>query len=278
MVNKKIKPVRLLIFIALCFYTIIQLYPLLWLVFFSLKDNKQIFTENALGLPDPAVIENYIMALRTGNVGLYLLNSLIVTGAAILITVILSAMASFAIARMKWKYSGVFLIFVTMGMMIPVHASLLPLFLSFSKMHILNTRISLILPYVGFALAFATNIMVLHFKTIPYELEEAAVIDGCSIYQDFFYLMIPMVKPAVVTVAIFTYLSTWNELMFANTFINEGAKKTLTVGIMSMVGQYSTNWGPIGAGLVIATIPSIIGYIFISNKLPDAISAGAVKG
>lgn len=278
MANRKIKPSRVIIFIMLCIYTVIQLYPLLWLVFFSLKDNKQIFTGNALGLPDPVVFKNYVVALSTGNVGVYLLNSILITGVTILITIVLSTMASFAITRMKWKFSGIFLIFITLGMMIPVHASLLPLFLTFSKLNILNTRISLILPYVGFALALATNVMVLHFKTIPFELEEAAVIDGCNIFQDFFYIMVPMVKPAVITVAIFTYLNTWNELMFANTFINAAGKKTLTVGIMSMVGQYSTNWGPIGAGLVVATIPSIIGYALISNKLPDAISAGGVKG
>ena len=162
--------------------------------------------------------------------------------------------------------------------MIPVHAALLPLFISFSRVGILNTRIALILPYVGFALGLSTNIMALFFKTIPDELEEAAVIDGCGIGKTFLFVMLPMVKPAIVTVAIFTYLDAWNELMFANTFINKAALKTLTVGIMSLVGEYATSWGPIGAGLVIATIPSIICYSLVSKRLPDAISSGAVKG
>lgn len=187
-------------------------------------------------------------------------------------------MASYAIARLRWKYSNAFLLFITTGMMIPVHASLLPLFLNFSKLGILNTRASLIIPYVGFGLALATNIMTMFFKSVPLELEEAAIIDGCNLRQNFTYVMVPMVKPAITTVAIFTYLDTWNELMFANTFINKAEYKTLTVGIMSLVGEYATSWGPIGAGLVIATIPSIIGYMLVSKKLPESISAGAVKG
>lgn len=269
---------RKLIFAVLCVYAVIQLFPLFWLITFSLKDNTQIFGENIMGLPNPWVFENYVEALKNAKVGTYLLNSLIVTGSTILLTILTSTMASYAIARMRWKFSQTFLLFITMGMMIPVHASLLPLFQSFSKMHILNSRISLILPYLGFAIPLATNVLTLFFKTIPLELEEAAVIDGCSIYQTFFHIMLPMVKPAIATVSIFTYLSSWNELMFATTFINKADLKTLTVGVMSMIGQYSTRWGPIGAGLVVATVPSIIGYIFVSAQLPNAISAGAVKG
>lgn len=269
---------RKLIFAVLCIYAVIQLFPLFWLITFSLKDNTQIFGENIMGLPNPWVFQNYVEALKNAKVGTYLLNSLIVTGSTILLTIITSTMASYAIARMRWKFSQTFLLFITMGMMIPVHASLLPLFQSFSKMHILNSRISLILPYLGFAIPLATNVLTLFFKTIPLELEEAAVIDGCSIYQTFFHIMLPMVKPAIATVSIFTYLSSWNELMFATTFINKADLKTLTVGVMSMIGQYSTRWGPIGAGLVVATVPSIIGYIFVSAQLPNAISAGAVKG
>lgn len=267
-----------IIFLFLCIYTVIQLYPMAWLIFFSLKDNKQIFAGNALGLPNPIRFENYLIAITGAKVGTYLFNSVIVTGCTILAVIALTTMGAYAIARLRWKYSNLFLLFITLGMMIPVHASLLPLFIAFSKIGVLNTRISLILPYVGFALGLSTNIMVLFFKTVPNELEEAAVIDGCGIFKTFLLIMVPMVKPAITTVAIFTYLDTWNELMFATTFVNQASLKTLTVGIMSMVGEYATSWGPIGAGLVIATMPSIVGYIFVSKKLPEAISAGAVKG
>ncbi len=266
------------VFLILCAYAVIQIFPLFWLIMFSLKDNTQIFGGNILGLPSPWVFENYWVTIGGAKVGSYLINSVIVTGLTIIITIVVSSMASYAIARLKWGLSNAYLLFITMGMMIPVHASLLPLFLNFSKMGILNTRLSLILPYVGFAIPLAINVLTIFFKTIPSELEEAAVIDGCNIYQTFVNIMLPMVKPALATVSIFTYLTAWNELMFANTFINKADLKTLTVGIMSMVGEYATSWGPIGAGLVVATVPSIIGYMFVSAKLPEAMSAGAVKG
>lgn len=266
------------VFLILCTYAVIQIFPLFWLIMFSLKDNAQIFGGNVLGLPSPWVFENYWVTIGGAKVGIYLINSVIVTSLTIIITIVVSSMASYAIARLKWGLSNAYLLFITMGMMIPVHASLLPLFLNFSKMGILNTRLSLILPYVGFAIPLAINVLTIFFKTIPSELEEAAVIDGCNIYQTFVNIMLPMVKPALATVSIFTYLTAWNELMFANTFINKAELKTLTVGIMSMVGEYATSWGPIGAGLVVATVPSIIGYMFVSAKLPEAMSAGAVKG
>lgn len=275
---KKLSPGKVVVGVILVAYTIIQLYPLFWLFCFSLKDNGEIFGGNVMGLPQKWIWANYGQALFQANVGTYLFNSVIVTGLTILITMAVSCMAAFAITRMRWKLSGAFLLFVTMGMMIPVHASLLPLFLTMGKIGILNTRVSLILPYVGFAIPLAVNVLANFFRTIPTELEEAACIDGCNIYQIFYKIMLPMVLPAIATVSIFTYLASWNELMFASTFVNKQEIKTLTVGVMSMVGQYSTRWGPIGAGLVVATVPSLVAYMFVSSQLPNSISSGAVKG
>lgn len=259
-------------------FTIIQVYPLIWLVMFSLKDNGEIFGGNVLGFPHKFLWDNYIQAFSAAKVGVYFVNSVVVTGATILITIFVSCLAAYTIARMRWSLSAFALIFFTMGMMIPVHAALLPLFLALRKVSLLNTPFALIIPYVGFAIPLAINILANFFKSIPQELEESAFMDGANIYRTFFSIMLPMVRPAIYTVAILTYVSTWNELMFATAFVNKQAYKTLTVGIMSMVGQYVTKWGPIGAGLVIATLPSIIGFVLVSKELPKSISAGAVKG
>lgn len=262
----------------LVLFTVIQLFPLLWLLSFSLKNNGEIFGGNVLGLPRQYLWENYREAIFSAKVGTYFINSVIVTGCTIVMTIAVSSMASYAIARLRWKLSGLALLFLTLGLMIPVHAALLPLFLTLGQFGLLNTRMALIIPYTGFAISLAVNILTIFFRTIPHELEESALIDGSSIYRTFYSIMLPLVRPAIVTVAIFTYISAWNELMFATSFINNQAYKTLTVGIMSMVGQYVTEWGPIGAGLVIATVPSIIGYSLVSAQLPKSISAGAIKG
>ncbi|MGK0465595.1 carbohydrate ABC transporter permease [Clostridium sp.] len=263
---------------TLIIVAVIQLYPLIWLVLVSFKDNTEIFGGNVLGLPKVWKISNYTSALTSGKVGVYFINSVVVTGATIVISSILIATSSYAIARMKWKYSKLTLIIFLLGMMVPIHSTLLPLFLILRKLNILNTYWALIIPYVAFALPMGIFIMTSFLEGIPKELEEAACIDGCNIYQIFYKIVLPLLKPSLATVAIFTYLASWNELMFANTFLNNPDLKTLPVGIMSMAGQHATEWGPILAGLVIATLPTILIYIPLSNQVQKSLMTGAVKG
>ncbi|MCG8499288.1 MAG: carbohydrate ABC transporter permease [Firmicutes bacterium] len=269
---------RYILSIILALFGFIQLYPLIWLVLFSLKDNSEIFGGNIVGLPEKFLWQNYSSALFNGNVMHYFLNSVIVTFSTIAISGLLACMASYAIARMKWKLSKTVLIFFLLGLMIPIHAALLPLFLILRDLKLLNSYWALIIPYVAFALPMAIFILTGFFQTIPKEMEESACIDGCSIYRTFYAIMLPLVKPAIATISIFTYLSAWNELMFAITFISKQQFKTLTVGIMSLAGQYITEWGPIGAGLVVSTLPTIIIYVLMSDQVQKSLTAGAVKG
>lgn len=259
-------------------FAAVQLYPLLWLLFFSFKDNVEIYSGNIMGPPQIWRIENYAKALLDADVGLYLLNSILVTSVTILGSLFLSAMAAYAIARMRWKLSGlVFNIFLT-GMMIPLHAALLPVFLVLRNLKLLNSHLALILPYIGFAIPLSVLILSNYMRTLPREMEESAFIDGAGVLRAFAFIMLPLTKPVLATVAIFTYLNTWNELMFAVTFVNKQSLKTLTVGLMSMVGAHSTEWGPIGAGLVVATVPAICIYIVLSKQMQKSIIAGALKG
>ena len=267
-----------LLWICLALVAVLQIYPLIWLVFFSLKTNIDIYSGNIMWLPSKFIWENYAVAFQDSNVGVYLLNSVIVTAATLFFTLTLASMASYAIARMHWKLKQtVFNIFL-LGMMIPLHAALLPVFLVLKNIHLLNTYWALIIPYVGFAIPLAVLLLTNYFKTIPNEMEESAVIDGASVWRMFVSIIFPLAKPAISTIMIFTYLSSWNELMFAVTFINKQKLKTLTVGLMAMVGQHSTEWGPIGAGLVVATIPTMLIYVLLSKQVQNGMIAGAVKG
>lgn len=265
-------------FVILCLIAVIQLFPLYWLITFSFKNNQEIFSVNPIGLPQVWRIQNYMDVFKNGKIGIYFINSVIVTAATIAISSFISAMASFAIARMKWKHSGKILTLFLMGLMIPLHAMLLPLFVFLKGVNLYNTYWALVLPYVGIAIPMAIYIFVGFFNTLPKEMEEAACLDGCNIYRIFFHIMLPLIRPAIATVSIFTYLSSWNELMFAITFISKEQFKTLTVGIMSMVGRYATNWGALGAGLLVATLPTIIIYALMSGEIQKSFTAGAVKG
>jgi raffinose/stachyose/melibiose transport system permease protein len=277
-IKKPVSIGKLALSLFLLFWAVIQIYPLVWLALFSLKDNSEIFGGNIAGFPKTPKWENYPDALKQGGVLIYFFNSLLVTGITIVITVLLSSTTAYAISRMKWRLSGKVMAFLLLGMMIPVHAALLPLFIVLSRLKLLNTYLALILPYTAFGLPLGVFILTGFLSGIPREMEESAAIDGAHIYRTFFSIIVPLIRPAIATVAIFTYLASWNELMFAVTFISRKEYSTLTVGIMSMVGSYVTRWGPIGAGLMIATIPTIIIYILLSKQVQQSMIAGAVKG
>lgn len=274
----KIKEMHILQFLILIAIAFIQIYPLFWLLTFSLKTNQEIFGKNPMALPKIMMWNNYSKVLFDGNLVRYLFNSFFVTLLTIIISTIISAMAAYAIARMRWKLSEHVLTVFLLGLMIPMQATLLPLFVFLKKSGAYNTYWALILPYIGFAIPMAIYILVGFFRTIPWEMEESAFIDGANLFQIFVHIMIPLIRPAIATVAIFTYLSCWNELMFAITFISKEDFKTLTVGIMGMVGMYATNWGQLGAGLVVATVPTIIIYVLMSKQVEKSFTTGAVKG
>ena len=268
----------IIMYALLFIWAAIQLFPLYWLFTFSLKNNGEIFGGNALGLPKEWVWENYQKALVTGKVALYFINSVIVTGATIVITAFVSLMASYALTRMNFRLKKPMNAFYMLGLTVPIHSALLPVFIMLRSMKLVNSYIALILPYVAFAIPMAVMIFIGFISSIPRELEESACIDGCTIYGVFFRIIAPLMKPAVATVSIFTFLQAWNELMFAVVFISDAKYKTLTVGIQSLAGQYTIDWGVIGAGLVVATIPTLIVYIFMSKKVQDSLVVGALKG
>lgn len=273
--TKKQKP-KIITSIILIIIACIQLFPLYWMLTFSLKGNKEIFGGNVIGLPDEWRWDNYVTVFEQTKIGAYFLNSLVVTGLTILFTLLLSAMVTYAIVRLRWRFRKTVYILFLIGMMLPIHAVLLPLFVNLKPF--LNTYAALVLPYTAFQMPLSILIMVGALEGLPKELEEAAFIDGASIYKIFFKIIMPLLTPILATVAILTFLSSWNEMMLAVTFVSDDAYKTITVGVMDMVGKYSTKWGLIGAGLVVATIPTILVYIFLSDNVQKSLAAGAVKG
>lgn len=263
---------------VLIIWTFVSLFPLYYMLMFSLKDNSEIFGSNVIGLPKHWLWSNYKKALIAGNMGLYFFNSCVVTGLTILFTILFSLMAAYALERMIWKGRKQINALFMLGLTVPIHAAILPIFIILRKFHMLNSYQSLIVPYVAFALAMAIMICSSFMISIPVELEESACIDGAGIYKIFWVIICPLMKPAFASVAIFTFLQVWNELMFAIIYISDSKYRTLSVGIQSLSGAYTTDWGPIGAGLVIATFPTLIIYLFMSKKIQSSLMAGAIKG
>ena len=269
---------RIVTTILLMIWAAVQIFPLYWMIGFSLKDNAEIFGGNVIGLPAKWLFSNYTTALGSAMVGRYLLNSVIVTAASIALTLLLSLTSTYALNRMRWKGREAMRFVFMLGLMIPMHAALVPLYTMFSRFGLTNTYWSLILPYTAYAVPMGVMMMTGFIGNIPHDMEEAACIDGCGIYGIVFRIMLPMMLPALATVAIFTFLQCWNELMLSYTFCSKDAVRTLTSGIQNMYGQYTTDWGPIGAALVIATVPTLIIYLCMSNQVQKSLIAGAVKG
>ncbi len=263
-------------YILLTIFSVFQIFPLVWLINFSFKTNKEVVTKSAFALPEKIMYENYIEAWVKGNVGAYFFNSLIVGIICLSATLLLSSMIAYAITRMKFKGSKCILFLFLAGMMVPIHAALIPLFIILNKLSLLESYLSIILPYIGFGMPLAIFIFSNFLRSIPYELEQAAFIDGCGVTRAFFSIIIPVIKPAFATVGIFTFMTNWNEFIMASTFLQDPAKKTLPQGLMAFQGQYSAQWGPMGAAIVIASLPILIIYIFFSQQIEKSFTAGAV--
>ena len=229
-------------------------------------------------MPQHWLWSNYERALNVGNMGRYFFNSLLVTVVTILITLGAAIMATYAITRLKWKFHKKMNAFFMLGLTIPIHAAIVPLYTTLSRVGLLNTYWALIIPYSAFSLSMAILICTGFMGDIPYDLDEAAFLDGCGVWGIFCRVILPLMLPAVSTVGIYTFLQCWNELMFATVFISKDVFKTLPVGVQSLSGQYTTEWGPIGAALALATIPTLIVYVFLSKQIQESFIAGAVKG
>ena len=267
-----------LIFTVLVIWAVISLFPVYWMFTFSLKTTEEIFGRNVIGLPQQWVWGNYTRAMNTGHMEVYFLNSFIIAVITILITLVASAMATYAMTRLVWKGRDTMNKFFMLGLTIPIHAAIVPLYVVLGKVGLLNSHAALIIPYSAFSLAMGILICTGFMGDIPYDLDEAAFLDGCGVWGIFGKVIAPLMVPAISTVGIYTFLQCWNELMFATIFNSKEAYKTLPVGVQGLAGQYSTEWGPIGAALAIATLPTLLVYVFLSKKIQDSFIAGAVKG
>lgn len=275
--KKSLKSSQVVIYAFLCVLVVIYIFPLLWMVNVSLKTNSEVF-KSPFALPDVAQLGNYIFAWTTGKLGIATLNSAIVCGISLVISMGLGAMAAFAIARMRWKLSKPMMSYFLIGMMVPVHCVLIPLFIRFSKLGLINSRVGLIIPYTVFALPMTIFLLVGFFQSMPGEMFEAACIDGCNIYQCFGKIALPLAKTGFFVSGLMTFVANWNELLLAMVFVSDANKKTLPVALTYFVGPYSTNYVQMFAAIIIAIAPTIVVYCLFSNQIVEGLTVGAVKG
>lgn len=273
---KKLKISTIIIYIYLFLLTLVYILPFLWVISVSVRSNAEVF-KNPFGIPQKFLWENYQIAWTAGKLGKATLNSVIVCGITLIVSLFIGAMAAFAIGRMRWKFASTTLGYFMIGMMIPVHCVLIPLYVSFSNIRLTNSIGALILPYITFSLPMTIFILVNFFKSMPSDMFEAACIDGCSIFRCFFEIALPLSKTGLFVTGLMTFVNNWNELLMAMVFISDANRKTLSVSLTYFVGPYSTNYTQMFAAIVIAIAPSIIVYCCFSNQIVEGLTAGAIK-
>lgn len=274
--SSKIKR-RILIFVFIL-VAFVQLFPLIWLVDFSLCNSNELFTSGILVWPDKIQWNNYYLAFRDGNFLHYLKNSLLINTLAVVLVIAISIMASFACTRMYWKLKGVVAVIMVMGMMIPIHATLLPNYVIYDRLGITDTIWALLIPYIAFSLPQGYFLTSSFMDSIPRELEEAALIDGCGIYRVVAIIITPLMKSSISTVSIMTYLNNWNEFMMATTYLSSDTWKTLPFCILEFTGQYSSNYAVQFAVMALSAAPAIIVYVILNKHITKGVAMGAVKG
>ncbi|QVY61245.1 carbohydrate ABC transporter permease [Cytobacillus gottheilii] len=267
---------RNITFIGLIIFSLIILYPLYWMVISSLKSYDEIYN-NVWGLPEVWHFENYATAWSLG-ISSYFLNSVVVTGATIILVVFIGSMAAFALSRYKSKWIDISLYIIIGGLMMNPQVALIPLFELLTWMDLINTRWALILIYVAYRLPLTIILIRAFFLSIPRELEESAIIDGCSEFKIYTKIYLPLSIPILITTVVLTAYFAWNEFLFATVFIDSNDLKTIPSGLMNFRDALRTDWGVLLSGMVIASIPMIILLIFLQKYLVRGLSEGSVKG
>lgn len=259
-------------------------YPLVWLVATSLKSDRDVFTRPfAFPAPNELHWDNFARAWTRGQFGEQFANSVILTAATVVLTTLLSAMAAYAISRFTFRgVRPVFFVFLA-GLMLPLQQVIVPLFFEMRDLHLLNSRLGLLLVYVALGLPFGIFVMTGFFKTQPTSLYESAIVDGAGELRAFFSVMLPLARPGLITVAIFTFLGTWNEFLIAFMFLSgRGGEtlRTLPLGLanLTIVGQYRSDWGMAFAGLVLMLAPVVVVCVTLQRYITKGLTAGAVKG
>ncbi len=270
------KAKRGIIHLIMTAYIILIVFPLIWMLTSGFKTNSEIFS-SPWSLPSSLDPKNYFYVWQT-YIQSATVNSLFFTIVGTVLTVLFSGMAAYAVIRFKMKHRYIVFMFILSGMMLAPQCSLIPIYKMLGMAHLYNTRLGLLLPYVAYRIPFSFFMMWSFMVTLPIEVEEAAIIDGCSIFQSFFRVIVPMCKPAIATTAVMCARFIWNDFAFALVFTEGKALRTVPLAIFSIRSTSQTDWGVLLAGLTLAAMPMVVMYILLQKYFVSGANSGAVKG
>lgn len=279
-VNRFPKLRKLPVYFLLIAVTMVIVFPLAWMLILSFKSNAEIFSTR-FSLPKSILFDNYIRAFHTLDFVTLYKNTIIIVVITIAVDLVITFSSSFAISRMVFKnrklQDSIYNFFLA-GLAIPSFILLFPVYKITVDLHLFGTYFSLVLPYIATSIAFNTLLFTGFLKGIPNEIDEAAIIDGCSLFRLCATVIVPIIKPVVATVLIFNVLYVWNEYPFAVTLINDPSMYTISLGTSFFKGEWSADYAAIAASGVVIIIPQLIFYSFFQKYIIEGMTAGAVKG
>ncbi|MFC1419395.1 carbohydrate ABC transporter permease [Streptacidiphilus cavernicola] len=254
----------------------VVLLPLLFVVYLSVKDIPGILG-TPLAPPTRVHLENYTQSWSEGDLGRFLFNTTIVAGATIAVILVVASLAAFVIARYRFRGNQLLYLFFVSGLALPIQIVALPVFILIENLHLLDTLPALILVFASGGTSYSVFILVTYMRSIPFELQEAAVIDGAGPLRIYWHVVLPLVRPALGIVAVFQFLTAWKEFFLPLLLIQDPQNMTVAVGILSFVGEHSTAWQLLLAGLVIISLPTIIGFTLVARQFRRGLISGGVK-
>lgn len=251
------------------------LFPMVIVLSLSVRPIQEIYIPTLL--PPTVVFDNYVFAWEDAKMDRLFLNSAIVTGLSLLVTLFVSSLAAFAFGRRRFIAGAFLFSFIMLGFLMPKNVAVIPLFINLRTFDLLNSHLALIIPYVSFTIPLAVIILTDFFRQIPNDLEDAGRIDGCTDFQLYWSIMLPIASPALTAVAVLLFLTNWNEFIFATTFIFDQSLRTMPAGIMQFTGESREFLGPVSAAVVISSAPVLLFYLAFQQTFIDGVAAGAVK-
>jgi N-acetylglucosamine transport system permease protein len=273
------KVITTIIYIFLGFWSLIVIFPMLWVIYSSFKTDKEIFF-SPWQPPTKLILDNFVRAFSKAMIGQYFLNSLIVIIPAIFFTLLLSAMTGYVLARFKFPGNRIIFYAFLGGMIFPVALALVPLFFLLQSFKILDSHFGLILVYIAYSLPFTVFFMTGFMKTLPSELLEAGIMDGANNIQLFFWIVIPLAQNGLVSMGIFNFLGMWNQYILPLVLLTSRSKYVLSQGLSFLEHQqrYQSDWSGLFAAIVIVMLPTMIVYVIFQNQIQRGLTVGALKG
>ena len=260
-------------------YSVVVIFPMVWLTYTAFKTTEELFA-SAWTLPAVWKLDNFIEAWHEAQVGEFFWNSIFVTVSTLLLQLFVGSMASYSLAKYEFRGSNLLYYAFLAGMMFPIFLGLVPLFFLLKYLHLLDSHLGMILVYAAFGIPFTVFVLTAFFRTIPTTIMEAGIVDGCGHFMLYWRVMLPLAKPGLTTVGIFTFISIWNEYILALVLLSSSHLRTLPLGIavLQLVQFYEVDFGALFAGLVIVMLPTLICYLILQEQITKGITVGAVKG